>query len=100
MSNDLPPEVLIYLQKMKNFFKKDHVSNEYFLKGVDEDLFYKHFTEMSLLNYKEHGTPELSIEQLELLNKTIRAICIVKEPEYFTYDIWWNLGKLGKICLN
>jgi len=100
MSNDLPSEILIYVQKMKKFFEKDITSKDYFLKGVDEELFYKHFIEISVKNLEEHGSPELSIEQLELLNKTIRAICVIKEPEYFTYDIWWNIGKYGKICLN
>lgn len=100
MSNDLPPEVLIYLQKMKLFFEKDKTSKEYFLKNVDEELFFKHFIEISVKNVEENGSPELSVEQLEILNKTIRAISVIKEPEYFTYDIWWNTGKYGKNCLN
>jgi hypothetical protein len=100
MSNDLPNEVLIYVQKIKLFFEKDKISKEYFLKNVDNELFFKYFTEISVKNFEELGTPELTIEQLEILNKTIRAICATKEPEYFTYDIWWNIGKYGKLCLN
>jgi len=100
MSKELPPEVLIYVQKMKLFLKKENSSYDYFLKNVDEELFFKHFIDISVKNFEEHGTPELSIEQLELLNKTVRAICVTKEPPYFTYDIWWDIGKYGKICLN
>lgn len=99
-SNDLPPEVLIYVQKMKIFFENDNTSKEYFLKNIDEELFFKHFIEIAVKNFEIHGTPELSIEQLELLNKTVKAISIINEPEYFTNDIWWDTGKYGKICLN
>lgn len=98
--NDLPPEVLIYIQKIKDYFKKNKESYDYFLKNVDEDIFFEHFAEISLKNFKDNGSPELTVDQLEVLNKTIKAICVIKEPEYFTYNIWWNLGKLGLVCLN
>lgn len=83
---------------MKIFFKKDTQSNDYFLKGNDEVLFYKHLTEISVKNFSERGTPELSIEQLELLNKTVRAIYVLNNPP--KDNIWWEVGEYGRICLN
>ena len=97
-SNDLPSEILIYVQKIRIFFEKNKGSNDYFLKGVDEELFYKHFIEISVKNLTERGSPELSIEQLELLNKTVRAIYVLNNPP--KDNIWWSVGYYGKICLN
>lgn len=100
----MPPEVLIYLQKMRNFLEKNDESREYFLKDVDEELFFKHFTEISLKNFEESGSPELSVEQLELLKKTISALSVIDNPQKYTVgfgkSMWWDLGKLGLICLN
>ena len=101
----MTPEVLIYIQKMKNFLEKNEESRDYFLKDVDEELFFKHFTEISLKNFEESGSPELSVEQLELLNKTIRALSVINKPQgNFTIGLgdskWWDLGKYGLVCLN
>lgn len=94
----MSPEVLIYIQKMKSFLEKNEESRNYFLKDVNEELFFKHLTDISLKNFEENGTPELSVDQLELLNKTIRALSVMDNPRPKT--IWWDLGKLGLICLN
>ena len=103
--NDLPHEILIYVQKMKNFLEKNEESREYFLEGVDEELFFKHFGEIALKNFEEHGTPELSVEQLELLNKTVKALSVLNnQTDKFIIgkgeSVWWDLGKYGLVCLN
>lgn len=94
----MPPEVLIYIQKMKKFFEKDEESRNYFLKDVDEELFFKHLTEISLKNFEKNGTPELHVNQIELLNKTVRALSVKDDPRLKSFT--WDLGKLGLIYLN
>jgi hypothetical protein len=102
----LSPEVLAYVQTVKHFLKKNEQANEYFLKNVDEELFYNQLTEISQKNFKTHGEPMLSKEQFDLLRKTVRAISIANNPikedtkENVEDNIFIDYRGLGKICLN
>jgi hypothetical protein len=102
-SKNIPSEVLIYVQKVKKYIKENVETFDYFLKDIDEDLFFKYLLDVSIKNFKNFNDPILTKIQFELLNKTIRAICVVNKP-YF--EIWWDLGIeskskiMGKICLN
>ena len=35
----MSPEVLIYIQSVKNYFKTNNEAKDYFLNGNDEELF-------------------------------------------------------------
>ena len=94
------PEILIYVQKIKKYFKENKEASDYFLKDVDEKLFFKYFTDIAEKNLKEKGEPELTELQFEILRKTVRAICITNEPIYRHLTIWWDLGKYGRMYLN
>lgn len=96
------PEVLIYIQTVKNFFKSNKEAKEYFLSNSDEESFFKHLTEISQKNFEKDGEVMLSQTQFELLRKTISAITVVeKSKESTTNDnIFVEIKDFGKICLN
>jgi hypothetical protein len=105
---NLSPEVLTYLQTVKNYMKKNDEARRYFLNGVDEEMFYEHLLEISQKNFEQLGEPMLNKEQFDLLRKTMKAISIVnksveelddieEDPEK---NIFIDYRGIGKICLN
>lgn len=78
---DLPPEVLIYIQTVKNFFSKNEGTREYFLSQIDEDIFFKYLGNISKKNFEENGEVMLTEVQFELLRKTLIALKISEMDE-------------------
>jgi len=110
--DNISPEVLIYIQTVKNYFETNNEAREFFLSNSDEELFYKHLTEIAQKNFKKSGTATLNREQFELLRKTILAITISKSNNYIrpiedidvkieeNKNIFIEYENFGKICLN
>jgi hypothetical protein len=110
--DNISPEVLIYIQTVKNYFEINNEAREFFLSNSDEELFYKHLTEIAQKNFKKSGTATLDREQFELLRKTILAITISKSNNYIrpiedidvkieeNKNIFIEYENFGKICLN
>jgi hypothetical protein len=98
----ISPEVLIYIQTIKNYLAKDEVSKQYFIGESDEDFFFKHLIEISQKNFESSGEAMLSREQFELLRKTLIAVIISKKdiPEDPIEKIFIDMGGFGKFCLN
>jgi len=106
----ISPEVLIYIQSVKNYFESNIEVKEYFLNNSDEELFYKHMIEIAQKNYTKNGDAILNREQFELLRKTISSISIIKNKKFkiknedFDYDngvfIETPFPNFGMICLN
>ena len=106
----ISPEVLIYIQSVKNYFETNIEAKEYFLSNSNEELFYKHMTEIAQKNFTKNGEAILNREQFELLRKTITAITVVSKKkveiknEDFDYDNGVFIGlpfpNFGMICLN
>ena len=46
----LSPDVLTYIQTVKNYLKKNEEARNYFLTGVDEDFFFQHLGEIAQKN--------------------------------------------------
>lgn len=89
---ELPPEVLIYIQTVKNFFKNNEGTRDYFLKQVNEDTFWKYLGNISKKNFEENGEVMLSEIQFELLRKTLIAIKISEiDDSDLLDDISFNL---------
>jgi hypothetical protein len=103
-----PPEVLIYLQTVKNFFKSNEEARNYFISDSDEEVFFKHLCEISQKNFEDNGEVMLNKEQFELLRRTILAITISQkdieevEEEIPNQEdnIFIDMRGYGKICLN
>jgi hypothetical protein len=108
--NKISPEVLIYIQSVKNYFETNIDVKEYFLNNSDEELFFKHMIDIAQKNYIKNGEAILNREQFELLRKTIAAITIAGKKkveiknEDFDYDngvfIGLPIPNFGMICLN
>jgi hypothetical protein len=99
----MSPEVLIYVQNVRNYLKTDFEARNYFLNEIDEELFFKYLTEISQKNFEKGGEPILSKDQFELIRKTLLLVNITKKD--FKEDtqedkLFMNLGVFGKICLN
>jgi len=111
---ELSPEVLIYVQSVKNYFDTNKEASEYFLNGTNEELFFKHLTEIAQKNFTKSGESMLNRNQFELLRKTILAINVIekksftKKVEIKSEDFNYNNGvfiglpfpNFGLICLN
>ena len=109
---DLSPEVLIYIQSVKSYFEINKEASEYFLSGSNEELFYKHLTEIAQKNFSKSGEAILNREQFELLRKTIAAISVISKTKFkngiqfkkedFDYDngVFIEFSNFGSICLN
>lgn len=99
----MPPEVLIYIQNVKTYLKNNQEARDYFLSGIDEELFFKHLSEISQKNYETNGEVMLDMNQFELLRKTVAALAIAKKEipsEDINENIFFEIPNFGKICLN
>jgi hypothetical protein len=110
----LSPEVLIYIQNVKDYFKKNEEASEYFLKDSNEQLFYEHMTEIAQKNFDDNGDPMLNQYQFELLKRTVQAIHIAQKPDsefikpekkethdlFVKNNIFVEFPNFGMICLN
>jgi hypothetical protein len=109
--DNISPEVLIYLQTVKNYFETNNETKSYFLSNSNEELFYKHMTDIAQKNYEKNGDATLDREQFELLRRTVSAISVTTttnrveiKDEDFDYDNGVFIGlpfpNFGTICLN
>jgi hypothetical protein len=100
----LSPEVLIYVQSVKNYFQKNNEAREYFIANSDEEQFFKHLSEISQKNFDKNGEVMLDKTQFELLRVTIQAIAIVTAPvenlPSVEDNIFIDMRGYAKICLN
>lgn len=75
----MSPEVLIYIQNVRNFIKNDDASRNYFLSQIDEELFFSHLSEISQKNFEKDGEAMLTQSQFENLRNNLLAITITKK---------------------
>jgi len=92
------PDVLIYIQTIKNYFSTNKDAGEYFLKNVDQELFFSNLAEISEINFQKTGDPQLTKEQFEFLRISMMIFKEVDDSEknntiydYITQDIKFYL---------
>jgi hypothetical protein len=96
----MAPEVLIYIQSIKNYFENNKETKDYFIGQSDEELFFEHLSEISQKNYEKDNEPMLSKMQFEYLRKVLSAIQISKK-EYTQEELLFiDVPNYGKFCLN
>lgn len=97
----MSPEVLIYIQNVKNYFKNNHEAREYFLNNSDEELFFEHLTDISIKNYEKNGDASLDIHQFELLRNTVIALTIDKNDKpKKENNVFIDVLGYGNLCMN
>lgn len=108
---NLSPEVLIYIQTVKHYFENNNEAREYFLGNANEELFYKHLSEISQKNFEKNGEVMLNKEQFEKLRSIISSLKNEKKPFVRPEEniditieensnIFVDYPNFGKICLN
>lgn len=90
----MTPEVLIYIQDIKNYFNKNVNVKSYFLQNMDEDTFFNLLTDMSQKKYEIEGDPVLSKEEFETIRN--RKYSLILHDE----NVFIDFGDYGKICKN
>jgi hypothetical protein len=78
---DYSPEVLIYLQTVKNYFLNNKEAKSYFLSNLNEDEFFQHIMDVAENNFKKKGEPQLNREQFEFLRVSLMIFKQVEEEE-------------------
>jgi len=76
---DVPPEVLIYVQSIKNFFESNEEARNYFMTDIDEETYFATLTDVAIKNLEKKGVPELSKLQFEFLRMTLKIYKTVEE---------------------
>jgi hypothetical protein len=66
------PDILIYIQTVKNFLENNEGIGKYFLTNVDEDLFFENLGQIAEINLTKNGEPQLSKEQFEVLRLSLQ----------------------------
>ena len=66
------PDILIYIQTVKNFLENNKGIKKYFLTNVDEDLFFENLGQIAEINLTKNGEPQLSKEQFEVLRLSLQ----------------------------
>jgi hypothetical protein len=66
------PDILIYIQTVKNFLENNEGIRKYFLTNVDEDLFFENLGQIAEINLTKNGEPQLSKEQFEVLRLSLQ----------------------------
>ncbi len=77
MSNFIP-EVLIYIQTVKNFIENNSDTKKYLIGNSDEELFYEYVGKLAQENFQKNGEVLLTEGQFELIRKTLLAQKITK----------------------
>ena len=73
------PDILIYIQTVKNFLENNKGIRKYFLTNVDEDLFFENLGQIAEINLTKNGEPQLSKEQFEVLRLSLQIFKKVDE---------------------
>jgi hypothetical protein len=100
------PEVLIYLQMVKTFFKSSDAAREYYFILYNEEDFYEKVAEISQSNFEKTGEVKLNVEQFESLRFSEQELergQIISDEEYVIQNkknIFFELKGYEKICLN
>ena len=94
----MEPEVLVYLNKLKNYLKTNKEAREHFIGNLDEEEFMDKVEEMAIKNFIEKGDPTLSMSQFELIRKSMQIQEIVSRDEsYYEPNIYVDKRGLSRI---
>jgi hypothetical protein len=97
------PEVLIYIQTVKKYFKSNKEARDYFINDYDEDQFYNILGEIAQKNLEDNGDAILTKEQFEFLrNKVLNK---EKQKDFgvemkYIDKVFIDFKDYEKICLN
>ncbi len=94
----ISPEVLIYVQSIKQYFNNNKDAQKYFeIEDGKEQEFYDYISKISQQNFETNGEPELTEEQFEEARHEIYKTSYNTE---IATGVFISIGNLGYISLN
>jgi uncharacterized protein (UPF0305 family) len=101
----IPFEVIIYVNKVKQYFDSNDETKKYFHIDEYESYFFDELSDIARKNYDEKQDPMLSIEQFEEIRLKILSKIMFKNIDKTTDLPFTDLNltlltELSKICLN
>jgi len=85
----MSPEVIVYIQKLKKYFKTNSEAREYFVQDLDIEEFFEYLTDIAEKNFLEKEDPTLNMEQFEIIKNTLKSKNIInREKEYYEPKIY------------
>ena len=70
----MDPEVLIYINKLKQYLDTNKEARDHFLKNLDEEEYFEKVTEIAVKNFIEKNDPTLTMEQFEYVKKIMKVV--------------------------
>ena len=64
-------EVLIYIQRVREFLNTDLNARELLLSNLDEESFFNRLGDVSQLNFERVGSPELTPQQFDFIRVSL-----------------------------
>lgn len=83
---NLHPDVLIYLQTVKNYLENNIEAKKYFIGRNDEDAFYDLIKDIANVNYEKNREPKLTREQFELVRITLQEFTDAEKKDDSIYE--------------
>jgi hypothetical protein len=91
------PEVLIYINKVKEYLEKNEEANRYLLGTNDYDLFFDEVLKFAEINFEKKGDATLTKEQFEEIRKSSQKITTTKD---YSNGVFMEIPNFGLISLN
>jgi len=79
-------EIHIYLRKIKTFLTSNEEARNYFLNGLNEELFFNELEVVSENNFNTTGNPTLTKEQFEGIKIKLKPNKLNKGEENLFFD--------------
>ena len=89
-------EIHIYLRKIKTFLTSNEEARNYFLNGLNEELFFNELEVVSENNFNTTGNPTLTKEQFEEIKIKLKPNKLNKGEE----NLFFDFKDFGLISLN
>lgn len=84
----MKPEILIYLNQVKDYLKKNEEALNYFVVNGDKDTFFDKLAKLSEINFEKSGEPTLTVHQFE----QIRTELMIKEKKEVENIVFTKYG--------
>lgn len=76
-------EVLVYIGKLRKYLNTNKEAYDHFIGNMDENKFFDLVNDVAIKNYHEKGDPTLTMEQFEIVKKTLRIDDISKRDDSY-----------------
>lgn len=83
-------DVLIYIEKLRDYINNSEDIKKYFIGDNDEEQFYDMVVNVAIVNHHKRNEPNLSEIQFEFIKMTLESFSFTKNPENFIFTYFPN----------